>query len=103
MGNHSLLSLSSYGPALLKGYEKQDSALEQSRHAGTEPDAARFLHADFAAVVRAVSVLTRQGPLVATAQSAQVDAPGAPAPASRRSFIVRDGPLYSRSPEATVC
>jgi hypothetical protein len=37
------------------------------------------------------------GPLLATARNAPVDAPGAPAPASRRSFIVRDGLLYRRS------
>jgi hypothetical protein len=99
------------GPALHTGYDEPDSVLELFSAAGGAPAAAfvtagpaaeapRFLHADFAAEIRAAlpsdPVL---GPLAAAAQAqapsaadGTTDASGAP-----RRFVYRDGLLYRRS------
>ena len=105
-------------PAPTTGYDEPDSALELFTASGEVPAAAfvtagpaqaaespRFLHADFAAALRAAlpsdPVL---GPLAAAAHArapAPVDASGAPCDASdppRRSFVSRDGLLYRLSP-----
>ena len=104
------------GPAPHTGYDDPDSTLELFVATGAAPAAAfvtagstaeapRFLHADFAASVRAAlpadPVL---GPLVAAAQAqapSPVDASGAALDAStpsRRAFVCRDGLLYRLSP-----
>ncbi len=99
------------GPALHTGYDEPDSVLELFSAAGGAPAAAfvtaglaaeapYFLHADFAAKIRAAlpsePVL---GPLAAAAPApapcaadGTADASGAP-----RHFAYRDGLLYSRS------
>jgi hypothetical protein len=104
------------GPARQTGYDDPGSALELYAatalapaaafvHAGTGPDAPRFLHGEFAWALRAAlpadSVL---GPLVAAAQAlapSPVDAAGAACPPTaprRRAFVWRDGLIYRCSP-----
>ncbi len=100
------------GPASHTGYDEPDSALELFTAAGAAPATAfvtvgaaeespRFLHADFAAAIRAALPSdTVLGPLLAAAQphpSDPVDAAGAPRPvtrAVRSNFVCRDGLLY---------
>ena len=108
------------GPALHTGYDEPDSALELFAAAGQAPAVAfvaaghsaapaeespRFLHADFAAAIRAAlpsdPVL---GPLVTAAQLPTPStgaAAGTPCDAARpprRTFVCRDGLLYRLSP-----
>jgi len=99
------------GPALRTGYDEPESELELFTalavpaaafvHTGTELDTPRFLHADFATALRAALPTDPElGPLAAAALAtpvAPVGSPGAPGPAPRSSFVMRDGLLYRRS------
>jgi hypothetical protein len=88
------------GPAMSTGYEGPDSALELFTastaspaaafvHSGPEPDTPRFLHADFAAAVRAALPSDPElGPLAAAVGAGPAGG----------SFILQDRLLYRRSP-----
>jgi len=104
------------GPATMTGYDDPDSALElyavdssapaaAFTHAGTGPDAPRFLHADFAEALRtALPADPFFGPLLAATDTRApnpVDSTGNPCPPEvlpRRSFAARDGLLDRLSP-----
>jgi transposase InsO family protein len=88
------------GPAMSTGYADPDSALELFAasaaspaaafvHSGPEPDTPRFLHADFAAAVRAALPSDPElGPLAAAEEAGPAGG----------AFVLRDGLLYRRSP-----
>ena len=100
------------GPASSTGYDDPDSELElyaaaAFTHAGSRagPDAPRFLHADFAAALRAALPQDPLlGPIAAAAEQhapAAVNASGsvaAPEGPARGTFVWRDGLLYRRGP-----
>ncbi len=99
------------GPALTTGYDDPDSSPElfaaaaAFTHAGTCPNAPRFLHSEFAAALRAaLPADPLLSPLLAAAQANAPDpvsATGSARPAAgprARLFIARDRLLYRQSP-----
>jgi hypothetical protein len=92
------------GPALTTGYDHPGSSLElyaaaAFTHAGTGPDAPRFLHSEFAAALRAaLPADPLLGPLLAAAQANAPDPVSATGSARPAAFIARDGLLYRQSP-----
>ena len=100
------------GPALTTGYEEPDSALELYAasadspaaafvHSGPDPSTPRFLHADFAAAVRAALPTDPvMGPLAAALGAGPVAgaaSAGPPMPTPSGSFLLLEGLLYRRS------
>ena len=92
------------GPARSTSYDDQDSELELFAtsaappasafvHSGPDPGTPRFLHADFAAAVRAALPADPDFDPRAAALSAQ-PTPLTPASGPHRSFVLRDSLLY---------
>ncbi len=97
------------GPALTTGYDDPGSSLDlyaaaaAFTHAGTGPDAPRFLHSEFAAALRAALPADPPPGPPPRRNPGQRPRPGTgsarPAAGPRaRLFIARDGLLYRQSP-----